>query len=154
MYRKILVPVDGSEMAERVLPHVQAILKIGGVEEVILLRAVEPLKVVSGSDLFLSEEQEKNIQESHEKDAEAYLHRLINRLQYEGVTLKTKVIVGKAAETIVDYATHNELDLIVMATHGRSGLSRWVMGSVAERILRWSCIPILIVRPPECIPKI
>jgi nucleotide-binding universal stress UspA family protein len=154
MYRRILVPVDGSELAERVIPHVQTLARIGEVEEVVLLRAVEPIKSIAGADVFLSDEEVKTLQESHEKDAGVYLDQLVKKLRFQEVTVTSKVIVGRAAETIADYASHHQVDLIVMATHGRSGLSRWVLGSVAERILHWSCTPILIVRPPECMPQV
>jgi nucleotide-binding universal stress UspA family protein len=154
MYRKILVPMDGSELAERVLPHVQTFAQTRELEEVIFLRVVEPLKAIAGADLFLGEGELEHLQASHEKDARAYLDQLIKNLRLGAVTITPEVATGRTAETIVDRATHHGVDLIVMATHGRSGLSRWVLGSVAERILRWSCIPILLVRPAECIPKV
>jgi len=62
------------------------------------------------------------------------------------------VLSGRAAETLAEYATRNEVDLIVIATHGRSGVSRWVMGSVADRLLRSVNAPVLMVRAPGCGP--
>ncbi len=61
--------------------------------------------------------------------------------------------MGGVAEGIADYATKNDADLIIMATHGRSGISRWVLGSVADRVLRSSCVPVLMVRAPGCEPR-
>jgi nucleotide-binding universal stress UspA family protein len=63
-------------------------------------------------------------------------------------------MVGKVAESIADYATKNGVDLIIIATHGRSGVSRWVWGSVADRVLRSACVPVLMVRAPGCVPGI
>lgn len=94
------------------------------------------------------------MQTRHEEAAKDYLDQLIKRLQYDNVSLTGEVITGKAAENIADHAMEKAVDLIIMATHGRSGVSRWVMGSVAERVLRWSCVPVLIVRPPQCAPRL
>jgi nucleotide-binding universal stress UspA family protein len=153
MYRKILVPLDGSDFAECVLPHVEEVVRGSKIEEIIFLRVVEPL-LIGTKGFFLNGDQEKDLLETHEKQARIYLDQLIQKLDFREVSLTPEVVIGSAAETIVDYSTHHQLDLIVMATHGRSGISRWLMGSVAERALQWSCIPILMVRPPECVPKL
>ncbi len=65
-----------------------------------------------------------------------------------------EILHGRAAETLAEYASRNGIDLIVMATHGRSGVSRWVWGGVADRILRSACVPVLMVRAPGCVPGI
>ena len=154
MYKKLLVPLDGSELAEQVLPHVEALVKGSGIEEVIFLRVVEPPMRAFGSDYVITNEEEQKIMSSRLKDAQEYLGQLTNRLQSLGVTLSTKIEEGRADECIVEYATQQHADMIVMATHGRSGVSRWLMGSVADRVVRWSCIPVLIIRPEACIPKV
>ncbi|MFC1972232.1 universal stress protein [Chloroflexota bacterium] len=72
-------------------------------------------------------------------------------------SVKTEVIIteeGLVADSIAEYAQNNDIDLIVVATHGRSGISRWVMGSVADRVLRSACVPVLMVRVPGCVPGI
>ncbi|MFC1799207.1 universal stress protein [Thermodesulfobacteriota bacterium] len=69
-----------------------------------------------------------------------------NRLKREGVELKTEVLVGKVADRLADYAEKNHIDMILIATHGRSGISRWVRGSIAERVLRFANVPVLMVR--------
>jgi len=68
------------------------------------------------------------------------------------VEVKTGVLKGNPAESLADYASKNKVDLIVIATHGRSGVSRWVWGSVADRLLRSACVPVLMVRAPGCFP--
>lgn len=154
MYQKILVPMDGSKLAECVLPHVEAIAKGCNVSNVIFVRVVEPMLRPTGDDYFPLEEDRELFKLDRRAVADDYLNRLVSRLKYDGVKLHTEVIVGKVAESLVDYAEKNDIDLIVIATHGRSGVSRWVRGSVADRILHFARAPVLMVRPPECIPGI
>jgi len=154
MYQKILVPMDGSKLAECVLPHVEAITKGCNVSNVIFVRVVEPMLRPTGDDYFPLEEDRELFKLDRRAVADDYLNRLVSRLKYDGGKLHTKVIVGKVAESLVDYAEKNDVDLIIIATHGRSGVSRWVRGSVADRILHFACAPVLMVRPSECIPGI
>ncbi|HEY83147.1 MAG TPA: universal stress protein [Dehalococcoidia bacterium] len=151
MYQKIMVPLDGSELAECVLPHVETLAKALGVESVILVRVVEPFSLtpVRGDPEF-TEEQVEEIDARSTAVARDYLDRLASRLDYGRVNIKTEVLSGKAAETLADYAAKHGVDLIIMATHGRSGISRWVLGSVADRLLRSSHVPVLMVRAPGC----
>jgi len=146
--------LDGSELAECVLPHVQSIAKGCGVEEVVLLRVVEPFHQVCDSGGCLSQETANSIDADNKEAAEKYLSQLIKRTRYDGVSVKPEVITGRPAESIADYATKNSIDLIAIATHGRSGISRWTWGGVADRILRSACVPVLMVRTPGCVPSI
>ena len=73
---------------------------------------------------------------------------MVSQLGKEGIGFETEVLVGRTADTLVTYSEANDIDLILMATHGRSGISRWVRGSVADRILRASRVPVLLVRAP------
>ncbi len=153
MYQRILVPLDGSELAECVLPHVEVITKGCGGKEVIFIRTVEPFYMPSGGDGgSFSEEDIKRIDSESMKAAESYLDQMVNRVKSAGMNVQTEAITGKAVERITDYATKNDVDLIVIATHGRSGVSRWAQGSVADRLLRSSCVPVLMVRAPGCVP--
>ncbi|MFB0559205.1 MAG: universal stress protein [Dehalococcoidales bacterium] len=154
MYQKIMVPLDGSKLAEVVLPHVEAIAKGCSVSNVILVRVVEPVMRPTGEDYFPLEEDRKLFKFDRKAAAKDYLNQLVSRLKYDGVNIQAKVIVGKAAESLIEYAEKNGVDFIAIATHGRSGVSRWVRGSVAERILHSACVPVLVVRPPECKPSI
>jgi nucleotide-binding universal stress UspA family protein len=65
--------------------------------------------------------------------------------------VKTESCLGKPAEEIVNYATKNKVDLIIMASHGRAGVSRWAYGSVPDKVLRSSCVPVLLVKVPGCV---
>jgi len=155
MYQKILVPLDGSELAECVLPHVEAIAKGCEVKNVAFLRVVEPFQAPSGEarSIFTNEDV-KRIDSENKATAESYLNQLVNRTKYDGVNVQAEMISGGAADSIAEYATKNGVDLITIATHGRSGVSRWVWGSIADRILRSSCVPVLMVRAPGCVPGI
>jgi len=154
MYKKILVPLDGSDLAECVLPHVESIAKGCGVEEVIFLRVVESFHQICDFEGCLSQETINSIDTDSKATAESYLSQLIKRTRYDGVSVKPEVITGTPTESIAGYAIKNSIDLITIATHGRSGISRWSWGNVADRVLRSSCVPILMVRAPGCVPEI
>ena len=155
MYKRIVVPVDGSDLAEIVLPHVESIAGNPAVEEVVFLHVLETFpSSIPGGDLYIREEDAKRLREQHRSEAEKYLESLKDKVGFLGGRGKFEIIGGKTEEAIIEYAMKSPADLIIMATHGRSGVTRWMLGSVAERVLRWSCVPVLIVRPPECTPKI
>ncbi len=142
MYKKILVPLDGSELAEVVLPHVKEIVAGHGEAKVILLRIVEPLP--AGTPPAVDFEV---VQKAGVKEAEKYLARIQAKLSKEGLNVEVEVLTGRPAETITDFVRREKVDLIALATHGRSGVSRWVFGSVADRLVRSSSVPILLIRP-------
>ncbi len=162
MYQKIMAPLDGSELAECVLPHVESVAKGCGAPNVIFVRVVEPVQLPVGTQsdgggVFTEADAERGrmAEDSRrESAAKDYLDQLVSRTKYDGVNLRTDVIVGKVAESLAEYAEKNGVDLIIIATHGRSGISRWAWGSVADRVLRSSCVPVLMVRAPGCIPGI
>jgi nucleotide-binding universal stress UspA family protein len=144
MYQKVLVPLDGSELAECVLPHVKAIAAGCGIEQVVLLKVVEPLPADASPAI------NEVIQKTGVKAAEDYLATIQAKLNKAGLAVKTQVLTGIPAETISDFAQRNKVDLIALATHGRSGISRWVFGSVANRIVRSVTAPVLLIRPKGC----
>ncbi|NWF56004.1 MAG: universal stress protein, partial [Syntrophaceae bacterium] len=131
MYRKILVPLDGSKLAECVLPHVEALAKAFQVQEVVFVRVFEPYRPPP-SDYVISEEERGRIDADYKAAAEKYLRELVDEVHLDGVRQRWDVLRGRIAETLADYASKNNVDLIVIATHGRSGVSRWVWGSVAD----------------------
>ena len=142
MYEKILVPLDGSALAECVLPHVKAIAVGCGTGQVVLLRVVEPLP--AGTPPAIDFEL---VQKAGVKAAEEYLAKIKAELSKEGLNVEAKVLTGRPAETITEFAQRNKVDLITLATHGRSGISRWVFGSVVDRLARSSSAPVLLIRP-------
>ena len=148
MYKKILAPFDGSEFSECTLEHVRAVATGCQVPEVILLRVVEPAnpQVYARLTPDLIADMEKTAQ-SVAKD---YLAKVADDLKKGGVAAETAVVLGQPAEVILDYTKQNQVELIIMSTHGRSGVSRWAFGSVADRVLRHSAAPVLIVAPATC----
>lgn len=152
MYKKLMVPLDGSSLAECVLPHVETLAKGCDVPEVILVQAVEPIAVPYGREAakIMSLEQLKAFETHTTAEAEKYLKGVVARLAKAGVNAEARVIYGKAAEACADFVVSNDIDLVVMATHGRSGIGRWVWGSVADRLLRSLRVPVFMVRSPEC----
>ena len=157
MYKKILVPLDGSELAECVLPHVESIAGGCGVQNVVFLRVVEPFYMPSSGDEggSFSEKDIRRINSQNRASAESYLGQLASQTKYDGINVRSEVLTGgRAADMIADYATKDGVDLIIIATHGRSGVSRWVWGSVADRVLRSACVPVMMVRAPGCVAGI
>jgi nucleotide-binding universal stress UspA family protein len=138
--RKILVPLDGSRLAEAALT--EAIQLSGAGARLLLLRAVEAPRVPIADP---TDAQVKVV-----RAAEAYLAAIADRAREAGVTeVDTSVWYGAPGEAIVDTARVRDIDLIVMCTHGRSGIGRLVLGSVAETVLRGTRTPILLVRDQE-----
>ncbi len=150
MYHQIiLVPLDGSKMAECVLPHVEALVLGSQEKRVIFVRVVEPFRCAMGMAHTYSDEEVHEITSKVRAEAEAYLDKV--RIGYQGAKAESVVLYGSdVAATLAEYATQNKIDLIVMASHGSSGVSRRVWGSVADRILRSACIPVYMVRSPDC----
>lgn len=146
--RKILVLLDGSGLAESVLPHVEAVAKQhdAGLVEVVLLGVSEPMLLPSYYPATLPLNWDDHITRC-KRENEGYLTKVEKRLSDAGLKVKTEALVGKPADAIVDYASKNPVNLIIMSTHGRSGIGRWVFGSVAERVLLGVTSPILLVRP-------
>lgn len=151
MYRRIMVPLDGSELAECVIPHIEVIGKLSEAS-VELVRVVEPIELPTRGGIALSIDDIRQIESHSKTEAENYLHGIVERLKIAGIKARSKILTGRAADSLVDHVHKNNFDLIIMATHGRSGISRWIWGSVAEKILHSSSIPILLVRSLECIP--
>ena len=141
--RRILVPLDGSTVAEQVLPSAASIAQALRAE-MILFQV--PIVYVSGSLIGEWYLPWQGVLKTAEQDAQAYLNRVAYRLKEQGVNVSKAMQIGAVAESIIAYAEANRIDLIAMCTHGRTGRGRWILGSVADRVLRASSIPILLVR--------
>lgn len=153
--RTIIVPLDGSDLAESVLPHAEALARQGGREmvTVILVRVCEPPTMPSYYTPELAEIPLNWGQYAQQETARCkqvateYLAGIEPRFRNSGINVQSEVLVGKAADEIVAYANKTPYNLIVMATHGRSGLSRLVYGSVAVNVLVGVNSPLLLVKP-------
>jgi nucleotide-binding universal stress UspA family protein len=135
--QKFLVPLDGSECAENIIPRIEK-LAIDGKAHLCLLRVVYA-HTFPGID-----PTEAQVAVVHE--AEAYLQKVEQRLKDKGLSVDSHVRYGNDAEEILDHAAKRKVDLIAMSTHGRGGVKRWLLGSVAEKILRHATTPIFLVR--------
>ncbi|HEY7519862.1 MAG TPA: universal stress protein [Methylomirabilota bacterium] len=142
MYRRALVPVDGSPLAEAILPFlidIAAPLEMA----VVLMRVVEPSPpmAVEGTRHVLMADLGKL-----RREADDYLASLASRLRARGITASCEVRVGRPAERILEAARETGADLIAMSTHGRTGLGRLLFGSVAEQVLREAQVPVFLMR--------
>jgi nucleotide-binding universal stress UspA family protein len=167
VFKKILVPCDGSELAqESVFPHVEELAEAMDAE-IIILRVVSapagrsgtafradaaemPISLpVTPEDARIARHPIYKDQEIASAEAEARhsVSRAVAMLHEKGIRARSAVLLGHPAEEIIEYATGQNIDLIVMCSHGRSGVGRWVFGSVTEKVLRGSQTPILVIRP-------
>lgn len=144
MYKKILVPLDGSELAEQVLPLVIE-LASGSGAEIILLRVPD---IPIYETMMAVPDFNMQVREQAEREAREYLARLSSDLRGRGLKVRTHIaLTGAVYFTILQTAREFDIDVIAMSTHGRSGLARLVMGSVADDVVRHADLPVLLVRP-------
>lgn len=129
MYKRILVALDGSELAEVAIPYAQEWAQRLGSE----------LDIVTVCELSCEQESMQRV----------YVDKIAAELGRTGLRLHSVLLYGKAADAILDYSERNKISLIVMSTHGRSGVSRWVLGSVADKVLRSASCPILLISAPK-----
>lgn len=157
MFKKILVPVDGSDLAEQALePALTLAVKAGAKTQGQLLLLRIPLfhsiMTAAHAEYGAIAPIGPSLEQAR-SDARNYLRALTERYERPDVTLETHLIEGDVAGTIVDTAVSQDVDLIVMSTHGYSGVTRWLMGSIAEKVLRSAPCPVLIVRAAATINK-
>jgi len=124
MYKKILVPLDGSELAETAILYAELVARN------------------TGSEIDLITVTDFDVPDTVRFESEEYL----NNVKVNAETVYSEVLAGLPGECIPDYASKNNIDLIVMTTHGRSGISRWALGSVADKMIASASCPILLVR--------
>jgi nucleotide-binding universal stress UspA family protein len=191
MFKKILVPLDGSKLAECALSYAKELALISKADRITLISVTERKRGVTFAEeaqkaLMASQDTrlgERSIPEESlvmgstypvasfpnadtlkrgvsitfgklEKQAQKYLNRIAKQFEKENIPVSTEVLIGKVAEEISKFAEDNMYDVIVMSSHGRSGPSRWTMGSITDKVFRSACIPILVVRAPGCFPEL
>jgi nucleotide-binding universal stress UspA family protein len=175
-YNKILVPLDGSKLAETVLPHVEKIARGCAVPQVILVTVTQPVRVKTPkgerieqlpvkyqSSIIYYGTSMSNIGGEivpatlmdlpvtigkMAKTGYNYLARVAQKLKDNGIQVTIAVLIGDIAEEITHFAKEEKADLIVMASRGKRGLRRWDVGNAAEKVFRNTDIPILMVKPP------
>jgi nucleotide-binding universal stress UspA family protein len=144
MYKKILVPLDGSTRAEAILPHVEDVADRFDAK-IILLKVADPPFILVNPYDPLPQKHEADYQQ-YLQDIELYLTRLETRFSEKGITVEKLVKEGPVVNTIIETAVHENVDLIAMASHGRTGLSRVFYGSVAAGVLHQVDRPLLLIR--------
>jgi nucleotide-binding universal stress UspA family protein len=147
MYSKIVVPLDGSELAEGVLPHVAEVIRDRG-SHVYLLTVASVARGTAPAltDLLSSSGNTHEERQRVEQEVTAYLREVADELEPVAAEVQVGVRFGRPAEEILTFAGEVKADLIAMSTHGRSGISRWVFGSVTDRVLHGALCPLLLVR--------
>ncbi len=192
MLKKILVPLDGSKLAECALPYMEEIARGCKTKDVVLVSITERVSgqtsaseiqaaygstdrtdlrgvgsdvtVTSASEIQGASAGRMNLSGAgsdvavtlgkKERQAQRYLGKLEKALTAKGINVQAEVLIGNPAEEIAKFAENNGVDLIIMSSHGRSGPSRWAFGSVADKVFRASCVPVLMIKAPNCIPGI
>jgi len=148
MFGKILVCLDGSNMSEQMLPHATEVAQRFGSRVVLLqvLQIPSSLAAASaqGAENVIEEELRRLAFEAHQ-----YLDGVAAQLREKGIPVEVVVIEGSPGDAIVQYASENNADLIVVATHGRKNLGRLVFGSVADHVMRHTTIPVLSMNPKD-----
>jgi len=137
MMNKVLVPLDGSRTSEEALGPVLKLLKSAGNGQIVLLHAVTPAE-------YFSVTARQYVQQERRRSA-AYLQDLAERIA-NGTGVQERIVTGEASREIVAEARRCHADLIAMTSHGRSGVREWAFGSVAERVLRTTNLPVLVLR--------
>lgn len=142
MYRKILVPLDGSKVAEGVLPHAKALAYSEGAELILLTVGANPTLDFVFSDPGLAQSA---VQEQEER-SKKYISEIEKQLKSAGFKTSSLLRVGSVADVILGVAEELQVDVIAMSTHGRTGPARWLLGSIAERVVHSSKVPVLLIR--------
>lgn len=147
MFKQILVPLDGSSLAERALPIAARIARNSGAQ-IHLLQVVNPVFAYAGglaADILLTEQQI----DVEVKRATKYLKEVMSCRSLQGIETTSEVILGSPAQQVLFAASSLSVDLIVLCSHGRTGLTRWFLGSVARTLAHSSPVPLLIVNGRE-----
>ena len=157
MFKRLLVPLDGSRFGSRALAYASEVAHHFGAE-VVLIQVVKPATPVATTTgmtpgIASPSTAELAVQAALEEDkrnsahAKRYLSRKVRGLKSRDIKASYQVIVGDPAQSIMEYSKKEHVDLVVMTTHGKSGLKRAVMGSVADAVIRESGKPVLVIRP-------
>lgn len=148
MHQRIVLPLDGSETSELAIEEAVAQADAFNLP-LHLVRVVDTnvFDQVGGSAAAFNYSMLGEMFEEESRDAQRYLGEVTERFEAQGITVTQDVRVGPIARSILDVVA--EGDLIIMGSHGRSGIQRWVLGSVAEEVLRHASVPILMVKNPH-----
>jgi len=148
MFQQIMVPLDGSELAERALPCAEQLgVATGATLHLVHVVELAPPLTWPFEPAYLPGSVYDDLVAQETQQATAYLDKMRERVAGGGVHIRTQQMVGYAAVALLDYERDAGIDLVVMCSHGRTGLARFALGSVAERLLHHGTAPVLLVRP-------
>lgn len=150
MFQRILIPLDGSPRAEQAVPVAARIARASG-GSVLLLQVVS-LPIDYGGGLAQTPLLMEQVIETELAVASSYLDRVAKARELTGIETTTDVMFGLPAQDILAVAESRSVDLIVMCSHGRTGFTRWVLGSVAQKVVRHCPVPVLVLREGEAVP--
>ena len=147
LIKKILLPLDGSELGEAAITYGEA---LGGAldAELVLFQVVQPAAIVEPTEVGVLYSQPIT-DESGKASAMDYLNNFRKLLGKRGLKVSSAIAVGSPPDKIIDYTKENAIDLITMSSHGRTGIGRWVFGSVTDKVLHAGDTPVLVVRAPK-----
>lgn len=161
MYNKILAPMDGSARSECTLEHVREIAKGCGVAQIIFLAVVDITRNswMWGGDTVMgggisSPEVVEDLIKAQEDNAKEYISRLTREAKKDGLDAQSVILEGYPPDAIIDYANKNAVDLIVMSSHGRSGVARFALGSVTDKVVRTVAVPVMVIPAADCRVKV
>lgn len=144
--QKILVTLDGSHTAETIIPHIESFARKMG-SEIVLSRAIEPIIIPHLASYRKREEYEQSLMDKIREEANYYLGKQETALRHKGINVSSALLEGEPTQAILQYAENNPVGLIAITTHGFSGITKWVYGSVASHIIESSSKTIFLVRP-------
>jgi len=146
MFKRILVPIDFSEPSDAALDHARTLATRFGASLHLLHVAEDPYRAFYSAEVFVPEIE--GLRDSILEDATRRMKDRLRTTERDEGAVTVSAIIGTPAGSIVEYAGGNDIDLIVMGTHGRGGMSHLFVGSVAERVVRMAPCPVLTVRHP------
>src|SRR5690348_17084101 len=150
MLKRVLVPLDGSARAEQALPVAARLAQAAG-GTVVLLRVVM-IPNEFASYFMLEPAATQSVINATLEEAKNYLESLIGSESLQGVHTETEVLLGQAVSTILSVVDSHNIDLVVLCSHGYTGMTRWILGSVAEKVSQLSSVPILVLREDGPVP--
>ena len=144
-FKHILIPLDGSILAEQILPHALALGQLAQAQFT-LLQAIPPMIQAYGTELYRASWDDQ-VLEQVRTNAHAYLDSIAASLRTESLRVRTVVLDQFPVNAILEYAHEHAVDLIALATHGHSGVTRWLLGGVTDKVVRGATLPVLLYRP-------
>jgi nucleotide-binding universal stress UspA family protein len=145
LIKTILIPLDGSELSLSVLPSIEEIAsKLGA--SIVLFHAINPVPGFPGTEIIASDPE---FIREHSERANEFLEKAAGPLRDRGLDVRTMVLVGPVVDETLVAAEKCSADMIAMSTHGHSGIGRWILGSVADGVVRRTHLPCLLLRPEK-----